>query len=267
MKDAVVLFIFCGLMASTGCENPKSQTVATTIDIDGAYSLQSLSSEVPPVPDLAQYPDLDPLKITIDHVGLKSFMSEDSLDEVLTDMYTYFHSSNIADWDNNFLHFPNHRNQDTAALAGMRDMMEKWFHDGLRNRAGAAHIRYASPWIDEHDQKVAVIGMDLTYYLDFFENFEGNPEGMRFSLERTWGKDAVHWNEFDQVEQGDSMHIRQFEVNARTAMYVLAPKADSMLFTFLPPTITAAPALAADMMNNETLLELNRHKREHFDKP
>ena len=120
--------------------------------------------------------------------------------------------------------------------------------------------------IEEDDQRVALLGMDLTYYLDFFEHFEGNPEGMRFSLERTWGAETVTWNEFDQVQQGDSMHIRQFEVNAETSMFVLAPKSDSMLFTFLPPTIQSSPALAADMMNNETMLTLLRHKREHFDK-
>lgn len=263
MKQRLWWAVCSVALATVGCESSSPSNAE--ISVAGTYEVQSLG-DVPPVPDLGKFPDLDPLKVTQDHVGLVSFMSQDSLDQVAGDMYTYFHSSNVGDWDNNFKHFPNHRNQDTAMLATMREMMEKWFHQGLRNRAGAAHIRYASPWVVEDDQRVALLGMDLTYYLDFFEHFEGNPEGMRFSLERTWGAETVTWNEFDQVEQGDSMHIRQFEVNAETSMFVLAPKSDSMLFTFLPPTIQSSPALAADMMNNETMLTLLRHKREHFDK-
>ena len=59
------------------------------------------------------------------------------------------------------------------------------------------------------------------YFLDFFENFEGNPEGMRLSLQDQYGKDALAFNEFDQLVDGDTANIRQWEVNAETIMYAL----------------------------------------------
>ena len=57
------------------------------------------------VPDLEVHPELDPLKITMDHVGLVNFMGSDTLEVVLDDLYTYF-LSNIGEWDQMFEHFP-----------------------------------------------------------------------------------------------------------------------------------------------------------------
>ena len=89
---------------------------------------------------------------------------------------------------------------------------------------------------------------------------------MRLSLHDQYGKDNVTYAEFDQVEDGDTALIRQFEVNAPSSMYVLSSK-DSLHCMFLPPQISKSPQLAAEMMKQETMLELLRHKREHFDKP
>ena len=95
------------------------------------------------VPDLEVHPELDPLSITVDKVGLVNFMGDDSLAVVLDDLYTYFHLSNVGEWDGMFEHFPGHRTADTAMLTVQKEMMDKWFHNGLRNRAGGCHIRYA----------------------------------------------------------------------------------------------------------------------------
>ena len=187
------------------------------------------------------------------------------MEVVLEDLYTYFHLSNIGEWDAMFEHFPGHRTADTAMLTMQKEMMDKWFHKGLRNRAGGCHIRYVSPWVEEEDQRVALLGLDLNYYLDFFENFEGNPEGMRLTLQDQYGKEAIEYFEFDQIENGDTALIRQFEINANSSMYVLS-SLDSLHCMFLPPQISKSPQLAAEMMDNGTMLELLRHKREHFDK-
>ena len=256
-----IVATWAGAMALQSCETPplSSQTQAKLIVADGA------PQQAVPVPDLEVSPELDPLKVTVDNVGLVSFMGQDSLDVVLEDLYTYFHFSNIGEWDAMFEHFPGHRTADTAMLTVQKEMMDKWFHNGLRNRAGGCHIRYVSPWMDEGDQKVALLGLDLLYYLDFFENFEGNPEGMRLTLQDQYGKEAVEYVEFDQIEDGDTTHIRQFEVNAESSMYVLSSK-DSLHCMFLPPQISKSPQLAAEMMKQETMLDLLRHKRTHFDK-
>jgi len=48
-------------------------------------------------------------------------------------------------------------------------------------------------------------------------------------------------------------------------MYALS-SLDSLHCTFLPPQISKSPKLAAEMMDNETMLTLLRHKRENYDK-
>lgn len=255
------------LMALAGCVLALQACEPTS---SPSHSFSSIHSSSPSdttlrVPDLELHPDLDPLSITVDNVGLKSFMSEDTLEIVLKDLYDYFHLSNIGEWDAMFEHFPADRTADTAMLDMQKEMMDKWFHNGLRNRASGCHIRYASPWINEGDQKVALLGLELNYFLDFFENFEGNPEGMRLTLQDQYGKEAIEYLEFDQVENGDTSLIRQFEINATSSMFVLS-SLDSLHCRFLPPQISKAPKLAAEMMKNETMLELRRHKREHFDK-
>ncbi|MDG1674352.1 MAG: hypothetical protein P8H88_02805 [Flavobacteriales bacterium] len=250
---AAVLFWSCEQPAGSGDVNAKLMVV------DGA------PEQAVAVPDLEANPELDPLKVTVDNVGLASFMGEDSMEVVLEDLYTYFHLSNVGEWDAMFEHFPGHRTADTAMLTVQKEMMDKWFHKGLRNRAGGCHIRYVSPWVEEEDQRVALLGLDLNYYLDFFENFEGNPEGMRLTLQDQYGKEAIEYYEFDQIENGDTALMRQFEVNATSSMYVLS-SLDSLHCMFLPPQISKSPQLAAEMMDNETMLELLRHKREHFDK-
>ena len=88
------------------------------------------------VPDLEFHPELDPLKVTTAGDNLVTFMSKDSSDVVLGDLYNYFHFSNVGEWDAMFEHFPSHRTEDTAMVRMQREMMDKWFHKGLRNRAG-----------------------------------------------------------------------------------------------------------------------------------
>lgn len=257
----VVWATICAGLALQSCETPPPPS-------EGSSKLavsQDAPDNVVAVPDLEVHPELDPLSITVDNVGLANFMGDDSLSAVMDDLYTYFHLSNIGEWDGMFEHFPGHRTADTAMLTVQKEMMDKWFHNGLRNRAGGCHIRYASPWVDEGDQQVALLGLDLNYFLDFFENFEGNPEGMRLTLQDQYGKDAIEYYDFTQVEEGDTARIRQFEVNAESSMYVLSNK-DSLHCMFLPPQISKSPQLAAEMMKQETMLELLRHKREHFDK-
>jgi len=257
---AALLFVGAAVLLWS-CEEParSGDVNAKLMVADGA------PEQVVAVPDLELNPQLDPLKVTVDNVGLVSFMGQDSMEVVLEDLYTYFHLSNIGEWDAMFEHFPGHRTADTAMLTLQKEMMDKWFHKGLRNRAGGCHIRYVSPWVEEEDQRVALLGLDLNYYLDFFENFEGNPEGMRLTLQDQYGKEAIEYFEFDQIENGDTALIRQFEINANSSMYVLS-SLDSLHCMFLPPQISKSPQLAAEMMDNKTMLQLLRHKREHFDK-
>ena len=163
-RTFVVSFVLAGGMALFfgSCEWSNSNS---SVDMKGALPdslssglsvTQNAPSQAVAVPDLELHPELDPLKITMDNVGLVSFMASDSLDVVLDDLYSYFHLSNVGEWDAMFAHFPSHRTADTAMLTMQKEMMDKWFHQGLRNRAGGCHIRYVSPWVEEEDQKLGV---------------------------------------------------------------------------------------------------------------
>ena len=76
------------------------------------------------VPDLEFHPELDPLKVTTAGDNLVTYMSEDSSDVVLGDLYDYFHFSNVGEWDAMFEHFPSHRTEDTAMVRMQREMMD-----------------------------------------------------------------------------------------------------------------------------------------------
>jgi len=261
MPHRACLFVVfaVGMSALPGCETDGTFTSAKAVDavVDSALALR--------VPDLALHPELDPLTVTQDGVGLKAFMSDDSVALVLDNLQAYFHDQNIGNWDGLFARYPLHMHNDTAMMNAQRGMMEKWFYAGLRNRTGGVHLRYISPWIQEERQRVALLGMDLNFYLDFFENFEGNPEGMRLSLQDQYGKDALAFNEFDQLVDGDTSNIRQWEVNAETIMYALWAN-DSTYCTFVPGVFDRGN-FGHLIMAPETKLALLRHKRTHVDKP
>ena len=61
--------------------------------------------------DLEFHPEFDPLKVTTAENNLVTFMSKDSSDVVLGDLYNYFHFFNVGEWDAMFEHFPSHRTE------------------------------------------------------------------------------------------------------------------------------------------------------------
>ena len=101
-------------------ESRRYSTNEATLDLRlvGEAPIQAI-----PVPDLEQFPELDPLTISVDHVGMRRYMSDESLAVILDDLYSYFHLSNIGEWDAMFAHFPAHRTADTAMLTMQKEMM------------------------------------------------------------------------------------------------------------------------------------------------
>ena len=82
----------CAGLALQSCETPPPSS-------EGSSKLkvsQDAPDNVVAVPDLEVHPELDPLSITVDKVGLVNFMGDDSLSVVLDDLYTYFHLSNVG---------------------------------------------------------------------------------------------------------------------------------------------------------------------------
>ena len=208
----------------------------------------------------------DPLKVEINDNLLNSKMGRDTLDGIAEDMYQYLHTMNTidsADWPIHLSHFPMHRYSDTSKLNTQFAGLSHWKEKGFANRVGNIDIQYASDWIFEEEQMVALIGHDIDFYQDFLPNFEGNPEGMKFMLEDKYGRGNCTYNSTTEImNNGDSLLVRYWHAHAYTNTYVLC-NLDSLHFTFLPIGFQTAD-FGAEMMDSETMLTLLRNHRELF---
>lgn len=208
----------------------------------------------------------DPLKVEINDLSLNSKMGRDTLEQISEDMYIYMHTMNTGDsldWLIHLNHFPMHRYSDTTELNRQFAGTSHWKKKGFANRVGNIDIKYASDWIFEKDQMVALIGHDIDFYQDFLPNFEGNPEGMKFILEDKYGRGNCTYNSHTEImENGDSLLVRNWHAHTYTNTYVLC-NLDSLHFTFLPIGFQKA-AFGAQMMESETMLTLLRDHRELF---
>lgn len=247
------LALFC-----TGCADISEEEIVEN------HTINTESSPSVPGFDWSN----DPLKVGINDNLLNSKMGRDTLDGIAEDMYQYLHTMNTidsSDWIIHLSHFPMHRYSDTSKLNKQFAGLSHWKEKGFANRVGNIDIQYASDWIFEEDQMVALIGHDIDFYQDFLPNFEGNPEGMKFMLEDKYGRGNCTYNSYtDIMGNGDSLLIRNWHAHAYTNTYVLC-NLDSLHFTFLPIGFQKAE-FGAQMMDSETMLTLLRDHRELFKK-
>ena len=240
------------VLSSAGCNETASTTDNNTV--------------FKPHPGVAGFDwGNDPLKVSINEAVLKTDMGRDTLDLIKEDLYTYFHTMNTGDsldWETHLTHFPLHMFNDTAMLNKQFAETVHWRDKGFLNRMGKADIKYASNWIIEEDQMVAILGYNADFYLDFLPHFEGNPAGMRFLLEDKYGRDNIIFNSSEEVNAlGDTISIRNWHADAYSTIFVLKPL-ESMHFTFLPQGFNKAN-FGADLMKSETMLDLMRLAREY----
>ena len=243
-------------LLSTGCKNSAD---------DGTSEIQTkITENNPSVPgfDWAN----DPLQVVVNDQLINSNMGLDTLGHIADDLYIYMHTMNTidsADWPIHLSHFPMHRYSDTTELNKQFAGSSHWKKKGFANRVGNIDIQYASEWIFEEDQMVALIGHDIDFYQDFLPHFVGNPEGMKFMLEDKYGRGNCTYNSYTDIrENGDSLLVRNWHAHAYSNTYVLC-NLDSLHFTFLPVGFEKA-AFGAQMMESETMLALLRDHRELF---
>jgi|TARA_B110000444_G_C18795415_1_gene574574 hypothetical protein len=208
--------------------------------------------------------DTDPLKVVVNQELINSKMGLDTLGGITEDLYIYMHTMNTVDsleWPIHLSHFPMHRYNDTTLLNKQYAGLSHWKKKGFTNRVGNIDIQYASDWIFEEDQMVALIGYDIDFYQDFLPKFVGNPEGMKFMLEDKYGRGNCNYNSFTEIrDNGDSLLVRNWHAHAYSNMYVLC-NLDSLHFTFLPIGFEKAD-FGVLMMDSETMLTLLRDQRE-----
>ena len=252
----VSIFI-CLIGISSGCNNQNEGegTLNTKINAD------FISHPGVPGFDWAN----DPLEITINEEHLVSAIDRDTLDLIVKNLYTYFHTMNTgdsADWVTHLNHFPLHKYSDTAALNTQFAGISHWKEKGFLNRMGKSDIKFVSDWIYEEDQMVTIIGSDIDFYMDFLPNFEGNPEGMRFMMGDKYGNDNIQlnsYNEFD--ENGDSIQIRNWHAHAYSNIFAISTL-DTLHFSFLPVGFNKA-TFGTNLMESATMLSLLRLSREY----
>jgi hypothetical protein len=206
----------------------------------------------------------DPLNVSFDNENLNSSISDDTLGIIKNHLYEYFHGMNTGD-SLDFLvhisHFPTHMFHDTAMFEQQYKSTVHWMEQGFLNRVENCKINYVSPWIIEESQRVALIGFDIDYHMDFLPHFPGNPKGMENVVNDRYGRNASKYTEeYLHYESGDSVLIRNWHTHTSTGMFVLSPL-DSLHFSFLPQDFNTAP-FAHKLMDNETSLELLRLRRE-----
>ncbi|PCJ79966.1 MAG: hypothetical protein COA49_10115 [Bacteroidetes bacterium] len=209
----------------------------------------------------------DPLEVSINETLLKSEMGMDTLDLVIEDLYTYLHTMNTGDstdWKTHINHFPLHMFNDTSMLNKQFAQTKHWRENGFINRINKADIQFASNWIIEEKQMVAILGYNVDYYQDFLPNFEGNPAGMKFLLEDKFGRDNIQYNSYEEInELGDTILIRNWHANTYSTIFVLSPldSLESLHFCFLPQGFNKAD-FSNKLMKSETMLGLLRQSRE-----
>jgi len=245
------------IMISSGCGN--QQDVGENVDSTQTEGFKSH----PGVPGFDW--TNDPLEITVNEKALVSDMGRDTLDLIVKDVYTYFHTMNTgdsADWVTHLNHFPLHKYSDTATLNTQFAGISHWKEKGFSNRMGKSDIKYVSNWIHEEDQMVSIIGSDIDFYMDFLPNFEGNPDGMRFTIGDKYGNDNINYNSYNEFdENGDSLQIRNWHAHAYTSLFVITTY-DSLHFSFLPVGFNKA-TFGTNLMESNTMLTLLRQSRDY----
>jgi hypothetical protein len=206
----------------------------------------------------------DPLEVSLNFTEATQSISDDTLKVIADHLYEYFHGMNTGD-SLDFLmyisHFPTHMFNDTAMFEQQYKSTAHWKEQGFLNRVENCKIDYVTPWVIEETQRVALIGFEIDYYMDFLPHFPGNPRGMENIVNDRYGRKANNYTEeYQFLESGDSALVRNWHTHTSTGMFVLCPL-DSLHFSFVPQDFNTAP-FANEIMDPETSLQLLRLKRD-----
>jgi len=235
------LFVTCLLAGMTGCSENAGSISRAQGQIEGVE--RHMLNEV-----------------TIAKENLNSYVSEDTLMAIQSDLTAYFKATNEARWDDLMHYFPMHKKQgDTAFVNGSKRALEHWTERGVQNRTAAAEIVYSSPVYRDNDQDVVLLNLDLSHYVEFHRNYDGpRPNGMKGMVETNYGKGNATYRE-SGIATGDSIaELRYWEVAGYSRIWAVS-HIDSAHWCFLPPNFNETGA--AGMMGANAMVEALRHRR------
>jgi hypothetical protein len=247
MKIRVLLFLLAGLtITSTGCKT-STDTLTPVASHPGIEGFDW---------------DNDPLVVSINWNELNSRMGDDTLKLIRDDLYDYFHLQQTGDsidyLDHTQHYLPFFRN-DTVSISRDDSISRAWRDRGYYSSVTTVDVFYASPWITEDSQRVAIIGYDLLMYFHFLENFEGAPQGMeKFLKQRFQNSNTTYHEGYELTEGRDTVLVRHFKTQVRTGMLITS-SIDSLHFSFISET--AGKESNTDiLMGKENIMTLLRDK-------
>ena len=176
------------------------------------------------------------------------------LDTVKSHIYNYFYlqqTGDSADYVKHFEYYPSIFDEDTMKNALVNTII-KWWNMGYRNIFETVDINYASDWIVEEDQKVALFGFDLKFRTEFSEKYPSDPMILIEALQRQMPR--------AEIEFIDERPIRSIVVYDKKGLFVYTPL-DKYEFTFLSEDEGRKNSMDTIMLR-DTRLNLLRDKRE-----
>lgn len=191
--------------------------------------------------------------------NLHSFVSADTLETIAHDLTEYFKATNEGRWMDLMHYFPMHKKSgDTTFVKSSAEALDHWTERGVKNRTAAAEIVYASPTFEDGDQRVVLLNMRLSHFVEFFPHYDGpRPDGMKGMVESNYGKGNAVYKEAPLAE-GDSIPLRYWEVSGLNRIWAVS-HVDSAHWCFLPPNFNESGA--AGMMGANAMVEALRHRR------
>ena len=246
MKIRLIIIVFLSnAFAFVGCNS--EETTNTVVDTNENSSLNVDSTGF----DWS----VAPLKVNIVTEGLVSEMEFADLDSVKTHVYNYFHlqqTGNSADYVKHFDYYPSMFDNNEAQKTAFLEATIKWWNMGYRNIFESVDINYASDWIYEEDQKVALIGFDLKFRTEFSEKYPYDPKVLIETLQRQMPQ--------AEIEFIDEEPIRSIVAYDTQGLFIYTPL-DEFDFAFLNQREGSNNNMDS-LMLRDTRLNLLREKRE-----
>ena len=197
---------------------------------------------------------INPLTVNLIEEELISSMDAVDLDTVKSNIYNYFYlqqTGDSVDYVKHFEYYPSLFDEDTMKNAFVNTTI-KWWNMGYRNIFETVDINYASDWIVEENQKVALIGFDLKFRTEFSEKYPSDPMRLIEALKRQMPR--------ADIEFIDERPIRSIVVYDKKGLFVYTPL-DKYEFTFLSEDEGRQNSMDTIMLR-DTRLNLLRDKRE-----
>ena len=239
MKIRYSFFIISILIAFVSCGDATDES--TIVETDTSVKAQGFDWSI------------DPLTVSIDEEGLVSEMNSVDLDTISSHIYNYFHlqqTGDSADYVKHFDYYPSIFDSDTMKNL-YAETTVKWWNKGYRNVFEDVSINYASDWVYEEDQRVAIVGFDLVFRTEFTMEYPSDPKRLIETLQRQMPR-----AELDYIDEEPIRSIVAYDVKG---LFVYCDL-DSYDFAFISEDEGRGNALDSIMLS-DTRLKLLRDKR------